>query len=800
MITNYFKTAIRILFRQKSYSAINIGGLAIGMSVCILILTYVFHEISFDKFHEKSENIYRVGVDAEIGGKVMNLVMSSAPMGPTLAKDYPEVIAATRINPSNDNILVEVGEKKFYQDRLLYADTSFFDVFSFKLLRGEKDKVLSANKSVVLTEGIAHKFFGKEDPVGKTIKLRGETNYLITGIIEDAPANSHINFEVIISMDIEDPNSPFAQLNQFGAISLYNYILLDPGADYKQLESKFADFKMQHMKALVDMGVNFDMFLQPLESIHLHSNLEGEIESNGDISYVYLFSAIALFILFIACINYMNLASARSFKRAKEVGMRKIHGAIRGQLIRQFLGESLLFSFIAFIISFIIVQIVMPAFNNLLYTRGGIDISANLQFILLVFVGVSFFVGILAGSYPAFYMSSFSPISALKGEKIKGKSKSMLRNILVILQFSIAVVLIVCTAVIYNQLNYMKTKDLGFSKDNRIVIPLRDQSLRNKLTAFKSEFQTLSLVEGVSLATGAPALNLRGSGYFPEGSDATTPIIFYNFSVDDQYLDVFDMEIVEGRNFSTDYGTDSLSVLVNQELCKSMGWDEPIGKTISIPINREGGQLDLKVIGIVKDFHFRSLLSKVEPFLFHYSPDQGNYLILEIKDGFYKEAIAQIEKKWGELANNIPFDYESIKENYERQYASYMRMGKLFTVFTLIAIFVACIGLFGLASFLTELRTKEIGIRKVNGAGIFAILKLLNVDFLKWVLVANIIAWPVAYYFMTKWLENFSYQVKLDWTYFALGALLSVFVALITVSYQSIKSATQNPVDCLRYE
>lgn len=800
MFVNYLKTALRTLLRQKSYSIINIGGLAIGMSVCILILSYVFFELSYDKFHDNSDQIYRVGLDATVGGNTMNLAVTAAPMGEALRQDFPEVIANTRFSEGGSQEL-NIGERKFIQENMLYVDSSFLDVFSFKLLQGDRNEVLLNPKSIVLTESCAQKFFGDNNAMGEIIRINDRTTYKVTGIMEDIPPNSQIQFELLVSMDIRDPNSGFSRQNSWGNISMYSYVLLGKNVDYLKLEEKFDEFKVRHTQELIDMGVHFDLFLQPIADIHLYSELEREYVNKGDITYVYLFSAIAIFILFIACINYMNLASARSFKRAKEVGMRKIHGAVRPQLIRQFLGESILFSIIAFIISLLIVQLTLPMFNNLVYQHeGGTDLFSNKLTIIGFFVAITFIVGILAGSYPAFYMSSFSPIAALKGEKVKGRKKSLLRNILVVLQFSIAVALIICTSVIYTQLSYMQNKDLGFDGENRIIIPMRSEALRTKSEVLRNEFMALSNVESVSISNGAPGIGMSGSGYFPEGADQTTPVIIYNSTIDDQFVEAMDMKIVEGRNFSREFGTDTLSVLINEELAKRYSWDEPIGKKLSINAGDSVPMIDFKVVGVLKDFHYMSLLAKVEPHAYHYRQSDLRNILIKLNAQNKEIALKQVEEKWAEISNNAPFDYVFIDENFKESYISYIRMGKLFTAFTLIAIFVACIGLFGLASFLTEIRTKEIGIRKVQGAGIFSILRLLNTDFIKWVLVANIIAWPVAYYYMTEWLANFSYPISLSWVNFALGAVLSIFIALITVSYQSLKTATRNPIDSLRYE
>lgn len=800
MIENYLKIALRNLLRQKSYSIINIGGLAIGMSVCILILSYVFFELSYDKFHEKSDQIYRVGVDALVGGNTMNLAVTSAPMGEALRQDFPEVIANTRFTYRGDQEF-SIGEKRFIQEGILYADSSFLKIFSFKLIQGARAEVLLNNKSIILTETLAKKFYGENNAIGEIIRINDAVSYKVTGVMEDVPPNSQIQFEVIVSMDINDPNSSFYRSNNWGNISMYSYVMLEKNTDYLKLEEKFDEFKVRHTQQLIDMGVHFDLFLQPLTDIHLYSNLERENDDSGDITYVYLFSTIAIFILFIACINYMNLASARSFKRAKEVGMRKIHGADRAQLIRQFLGESILFSVIAFIISLQIVQITMPMFNDLVYQHDSSqNLFTNKLTIIGFFVAITFIVGVLAGSYPAFYMSSFSPIAALKGEKLIGKKKSLLRNVLVVIQFGIAVALIISTSVIYTQLKFMQNKDLGFKGENRILIPMRSEALRNKAEVLKNEFKSLPNVEMVSITSAAPGVGMNGSGYFPEGGDENNPVIIYNGTIDDEFIETMGMEIVNGRNFSREFGTDTMSVLVNEVLAKRYNWDEPIGKKLSVNAGDSVPRRDFKVVGVLKDFHFRSLLTQVEPFAYHYRRTGMRNIIIKLNKINKDVALKQVEEKWAELSNNAPFDYIFIDENFKESYISYIKMGKLFTAFTLIAIFVACIGLFGLASFLTEIRTKEIGIRKVQGAGIFSILRLLNTDFIKWVLVANVIAWPVAYYYMTEWLANFAYPISLSWVNFALGAVLSIIIALVTVSYQSLKSAMRNPIESLRYE
>ncbi len=798
MITNYLKTALRNLIRQKSYSFINIGGLAIGMSVCILILTYIFYEVSFDKFHEKKDQIYRLCVDANIGGTAMDLALSSGPMGPALVDQIPEIINQTRIFQTSERFLIAKDENKFYEDQVYYVDSSFFNIFSFKLLMGDPDRVLAAPNSIVLTEKLAKKYFNTEDPIGKVLRVNDITNFTVTGLVENPPGNSHFKFDALLSVATV-VNNPNFGLDSWGSVSKNTYLLLRDGVDFNNVQEKFPEFEDSTMGFLKEANVVFDLYLQPITDIHLYSHKRGELGTNGDINYVYIFAAIAVFILLIACINYMNLASARSFKRAKEVGMRKIHGAIKGQLIRQFLGESVLLSFIALVVSVVIVQLTLSNFSDLVLTDGTLAVYKDLLVIILFFLFLTLLVGIIGGSYPAFYLSSFSPLAALKGGGVRGKKKSYVRNILVVLQFTIATILVICTGIIYSQLSYMNHKDLGFNKENKMVIPLNNQNLVSKIQSLKSEFKNLSVVNNVTIASGLPGYNMRGTGYFPEGKDPNTPIIFFNFATDDEFFDAFEMEIIEGRGFSHEFGTDSLGVIINQTLQKQMEWDNPIGKIISTNPTRDDSR-NYKVIGVVKDFHYISLLDKIGPMLVHYAPEATHTIILDLNDAGSTQQIELVKAKWDELVPAMPMNYSFVKENFERRYRSYLKMGQLFLVFSMIAIFVACIGLFGLASFLTEIRTKEIGIRKVNGASMSTIVRLLNFEFLKWVLIANIIAWPTAYYFMSDWIQNFAYRINITLVFFVVGAIISLIIALITVSFQTIRAARRNPIESLRYE
>lgn len=800
MLRNYIIIAFRNLFRQKGYSIINISGLAIGLAAFILIVLYVVNELNYDKFHEKHDRIYRICVEGMVAGDVLNVAVSAAPTAEAMVRDIPEIIQATRIDEFSQTVHFVYKDRRFFQDGLLFVDSTFFDIFSFELLRGNPKTALVEPYSIVLTKSTADKYFGTEDPIGKAIKVNDKRHYTITGIVTDPPENSHFNFEVLASFTSQLKTNGEEAYEHWGSLSLYTYVLLAKGANPDEVEKRFPEMYLQYMDDLSELeNIKFEPYLQPITKIHLHSNLMAELETNNDISYIYTFMAIAVFILLIACINFMNLSTARSMKRAREVGLRKVVGAYRKQLIFQFIGESLILSFIGLIFALILVEVVLPVFNQLLQQELRLDLfrQANV-FVLLI--GLAIVVGLIAGSYPAFYLSAFQPIKVLKGTFTKSAKRSSLRNVLVIIQFSISVFLIISTGFVYSQLSFLQEKKLGFNKEKMIVIPLRGDRLQEKANIFKSEFLNLSCVSAVSTSRFVPGRDMDGTGYVPEGYDENNPVIIFTNTVDHDYISTMEMEIFEGREFSRDFKTDSSAVIINEALTKRLGWEEPLNKKIT-GFGREG-EFELNVIGVVRDFHFRSLHAIVEPSLMFITSNHARNLNIRLIDGNIQDQIATIKEKWQEIESSIPFDYYFLDEDFNNQYKAEQRIGEIFIYFTLIAVLIACLGLFGLASYNAEQKTKEIGIRKALGSSMQRIVFMLSKQFTKWVIISNIIAWPVAWYFMNDWLGNFAYSIKiLDyWWVFMVSALLSILIAILTVSYQAIKAGLTNPVDAIKHE
>ncbi|MCK4663469.1 MAG: ABC transporter permease [Bacteroidales bacterium] len=798
MLKNYFKIAIRNLLRQKAYSIINILGLSIGIACCILIFLYINNELSYDKFHDNVENIYRVSTEGNISKDYINVAKTSPALSAAIVKDFPEVTNAVRIHEMNQATLFSYKDKNYYEEQIFYADSSFFDIFSFKLIKGNPKKVLTEPFSIVLTEKTASKFFGNEDPVGKSLRINDKNNYLITGIVEDVPQNSHFHFNMLVSFSTLYKLNGKERYKHWGSISYSTYITLTDGVDYKAFNKKLPDFANRYLfkGEEVDVNIKLNPYLQPLTSIHLHSKLMAEIEPTGDINNVYIFSAIAIFILLIACINFMNLSTARSLRRAKEVGMRKVHGAVKKQIVFQFLGESVLLSLLGLIIALTLVELFLPEFNNLVNKQLSLNFI-NDWYLILGFIGVSVVVGIIAGSYPAFYLSSYQPVKVLKGELKEKTGKFSLRNLLVIFQFVISITLIISSIVIFNQLELLKNTKLGFNKDNVIVIPLREERMQQKYEVFTNELKKLPEIISISAASSTLGSSLNGSGFVPEGVDEKDPWLIFNMAVDYDYVKTMGMTMSMGRDFSREYSTDTASVIINETLLKKLGWKEPLGKTFS-HLSRSNS-LKLKVIGVVKDFHFISLKQNIEPFMMFYNPDIFTNLNIRIA-GNIPESIDKIQQKWNELETSFPFDYFFLDNTYKHLYKPEQQTSRIFNYFTYLAIFISCLGLFGLASYVSEQRTKEMGIRKVFGASVKNIIVLLSKEFLKWILIANIIAWPLAYYLMNKWLQDFAYRTETYLWIFIISALAALFIALFTVSFQAIKAASANPIDSLKYE
>ncbi len=800
MLKNYLKIAFRSLKKHKGYSFINITGLAIGMAVCILILMWVLNELSFDRYHEKADHICRVTMDIELGSTLHTPVTLTA-AGPALVRDFPEVITATRIAPPN-RASVKYEDKLFQEARVGYAENAIFDIFTFPFVSGDPRTALEAPYSVVITESMAKKYFGDEDPLGKILRINNERDFSVTGVVKDVPPNSHFVFNMLCSFQTYLKEGD-ARDDQWFDVRFYTYLLLDDNVPIKNLEQKLPDFIDKYLgEAMKASGGSIKLSLQPLKRIHLYSDFERDLSANSDINYVYLFSGIAIFVLCIASINFINLSTARSSTRAQEVGMRKTLGAVRSRLIGQFLGESLIYSMCSMVLATVLLKLSLPFFNAII----GYDLSMNFvqtPWLIMAFLGLAVIVGVFAGSYPAFFLSSFQPVRVLKGFLKVGTSNSRFRRVLVVFQFAISIALIIGTLIITRQITFMKKTNLGFDKEHVVVIPRMNESLRKSYLSIRGELLSLPGVIDVGASDLVPSRGHLVSSFLPEGfADDQQQTMDY-MNVDPHYIPALGMEMVAGRNFSEDLATDQdESVLINEAAAKKFGWDNAVGKRFVFqpPPGREGETTYVSVIGVVKDFHLQSLRKKIEPLIIFYDPDNLFSVSLRLAPENIMDTMDLLKKKWGELDPNRPFNYFFLDEAYDSQYRSEERLKNITFYFSFLAIFIGCLGLFGMASFTAEQRTKEIGIRKILGASVSGIIRLLAKEFLVLVAVANFIAWPVAYWAMNRWLQSFAYRTGISPLLFVLSAVLSISIALITVSFQAIRAALSNPVDALRYE
>ncbi len=800
MLKNYLKVAFRNIKRQKGYAFINISGLAIGMAACIMILLWVHDELKFDTYHENANRIYRLTIDANLGTQ-MKAPVSPTPAGPAMVQEYPEVVQAVRLTRPNRSPVI-VDDEEYFEENVAFADNSIFEVFSFPFLEGDPKTALTAAYSAVITEETAKKYFGDDDPIGKMIKFEGNQKYAITGIVQNVPENSHFTFNILRSMETQYSENRQLMENWM-AISQYTYVLLEENADAMALEEKLPALVDKNIGAILkSYGASLVFHLQPLKKIHLHSDFPGDIGAQGDIMYVYLFSGIALFVLIIACINFVNLSTARSATRAKEVGMRKALGAVRQRLVRQFLGESVVYSMLSLLLSIALILVAMPWFNAIV----GRSLSLNIfqvPWLIPGFIGLALIVGVTAGGYPAFFLSSFHPVRVLRGRLKTGTKNILFRRILVVAQFSISIALIIGTMVIYKQLTYMKSTELGFDKEHVVVLPGLRDVISASYQTLKDEFKNIPGVINVGTSSMVPGRGITKSLFRPEGfsQDQSQPMDYRN--IDPDYLPTLGIEIVAGRNFSEDLSTDRTeSVLINETAAEKFGWSNPLGKQFILSPDQtdQEGEARINVIGVVKDYHSTSLREKIEPMILFYDPTQCTTLAIRIVPSNIQRTLDLIRNKWKELLPQKPLDYFFLDESFDSQYRAEERMGNLILKFSLLAIFIGCLGLFGMASYTTEQRTKEIGIRKVLGASISGIVRMLSKEYILLIAIGNLFAWPTAYLLMKSWLDNFAYRTSLSFWVFLTAAMLSLIVALFTVSYQSIKAALSNPVSSLRYE
>ncbi len=790
MFRNYFKIATRNLVKHKFYAIINVLGLAIGMTCCLLIFLYVQHELSYDTFHTKADRIYRLVTDIKTPTETMNIGVAAAPMSAYMKADFPEVADMVRLDDAG--LLIQRGEQTFQEDKSIFVDSTFFRVFDFPLRQGNPNTALVSPFSIVLTEDAAKRYFGDEDPMGQRLRMEGEYDLTVTGVMPNVPENSNFTFDVLLSLSTRLEKLYPERAEQWDNFGYESYVLLSEQANPLELESKLPGFLAQHMDDYIE---EYSLFLEPLPDVYFS---ERGAPQTGSLTNIKIFSVIATFILLIACINFMNLATARATERAKEVGVRKVVGAMRWQLIGQFLCESLLLSILAFIIALLASELLLSAFNQLAGKTVASSIFQNLYYLPL-FGGVALAVGLLAGLYPALVLSGFKSVAILKGRFSSSQRGVWLRRTLVVAQFAISIMLMVGTAVVYTQLDYMRNQTLGFKKDQMLVIDFRfDGEVQQKIETFKQQLGNNPKVQSVSASSSVPGEGNNGA--FSEIENPAGDMQASNvnlFYVDHDFLNQYQMPLAAGRAFSRDFATDTAALIVNEALVRSYGYASPediIGKRFA----QWGVEGD--IIGVVKDYHFRSLQQAIEPMTIRLEPKRVRFLSLNIAADDMPRTVAALEQQWQTLAPQRPFNYFFLDESFNQQYRAEVRFGELFVYFAGLAIFIACLGLLGLISYTIVQRTQEIGIRKVLGASESSIVRLLSKDFLALVLVAFVVAVPVAWYALDQWLADFAYRVAMPWWIFALAGLLATLIAMLTVSFQSVRAATANPVDSLRSE
>jgi putative ABC transport system permease protein len=807
MFKNYIKTAFRSLKKNKGFTLINVFGLALGLCVCMLIVFYVIDELSYDNYNTKADRIYRVNNEIKFGGNTNNYAVSPAPLAQTFLNDFPEVENATRFR-DRGGFKVRKGDENIQERRFVYADPQIFDVFTLPMLQGDPKTALKDPKSVVINETIAKKYFNTTNAVGKSFTFNDTLFYKVTGVIKDIPKQSHFNFDFMLAMSGLDESKEDAWLSN----NFNTYILLKQGAGVAKLDAKMPAMVRKYvggqLQAAVHMtydqlekgGNYFRISLTPLNDIHLKSNRVAELSGNSNIQYVYIFSAIAVFILLIACVNFMNLSTARSSNRAREVGVRKVLGSPRKYLIAQFLSESVIITFIATIIAVIGVWLLFPLFNQMADKQLAFT-AHTFAWLLPALLLVVLVIGCLAGSYPAFFLSAFQPIDVLKGKLSAGFKGGFLRSFLVVFQFSISIFLIIGTLVIYHQLKYIQNKDLGYNRQQVMVINNVD-ALGNQAKVLKEELKRLPGVVSTTMTGFIPTGGWRNNTTFfqSQALDTKTALSSQIWDVDEDYINTMGMKLLVGRNFSKENKVDSSAVIINEAAVKLLGFKDPVNKELYAPLDNMAKKFkQLHIIGVVKDFNFNSLRENITPVIFSLSENRGS-LAVRINTANTTGLLAQIKNKWHTISPNQQINYSFMDEDFDAIYRTEQRMGSIFIAFTSMAILIACLGLFGLAAYAAEQRTKEIGIRKVLGANVSIIVAMLSKDFIKLVIISILIASPLAWLSMQQWLQGFAYRDGIKWWIIAVAGLGAMVIAFITISFQSIKAAIANPVNSLRSE
>ncbi len=810
MLKNYLTVALRNLRKHKGYSLLNLAGLAIGMTCCLLIMLYVQDELSYDRFHPNAERLYRVCLDAGVGGQFIQSATTAAPMSATLLREAPEVEAAMRFWRGG-RVLIGYEEKRFYEENFLFADSSVFTVFGYALLTGDPRTALTEPNNVVLTSEAARKYFGAENPVGKVLRYDNRLDLKVTGVLATPSRNSHLRFDFLAALATrEDSRSPVWISNNY-----YTYILLRPNAEAQQLTAKFPALVKKHVAPQIEraLGKTFDeavaagakwnYFLQPIASIYLHSgNLGYEIGTTSDVKYVYILGAIAGFILLIACINFMNLATARASKRAKEVGLRKVLGSVRAQLVKQFLGESMLLAFMAMLVALTLVELLLPSFNQLAGKTLALTFN-NSPAVFATLTAIMLLAGVLAGLYPALVLSAFQPVAVLKGALRGGAKNPWLRGVLVVAQFAISIVLLVGTGVVFEQLRFMREKNLGFQKEQVVVLPIETAAGQAKFETLRGELLRHPHVVSVAASSSVPGRMFGDNAHHAEGAPPEVVYSLQTLGVSFDYLSAMEIPLVAGRGFSSAFPTDSMSAfIINETAARHIGWnaESAVGKTLTALGGTPDQNETRTVIGVIKDFHFEALHLEIKPMVMAIRPTWFNSVSVRIRPENMSATLGFLQEKWQAYEPGYPWRYVFLDEDFGRLFQREERLSQIFGVFTLLAIFIACLGLFGLASFIAEQRTKEIGVRKVLGATVQSVVMLLTKEFTKLVALAFIIAVPVAYFVMKNWLQDFAYRTDMNPLLFLAAGVLALIIAWLTVSYQALRAALTNPVEALRYE
>ncbi|MFC2096864.1 ABC transporter permease [Bacteroidota bacterium] len=786
MIKSNIKIALRNFLSQKGYSLINISGLATGLACCIIILLYVDFKLSFDKDWENSENIYRLTTDMTwADGTTEPTALSTSAPARVLPAQFPEIKAAVRFQMSG-NVLMEIDNKQpYFEGGLLFGDSTVFKVFNHPLVIGDPDKVLVKPYSIVISREKAQKYFGNNPAIGKIIRINDQNDWTVTGVMENIPSNTHLRYDFIASSASNDSFNSDNWMN----VSLITYILLEDHTNQDEFELKIQNYCKENL-GNIDKVIK--LRLQKITDIHLHNDRTYETGTTSDINHIYLLSAVAILILLIACINYMNLSTARLSRRSKEIGVRKVLGAKRISIIWQFIVESIIITFFSLFIAIVLIETFIPGFNNLLQTN--IYLNYNKWLIKLIFIAIA--VGFISGSYPAIYMSGIKPAQIFQAKIRGGKGSSFIRKFLVVFQFGITITLFICTNTIFRQLNYLNNSELGFDKEKIISNWIWNSQKLNKGNVLKSQLLQYPQISNVSFANSQPGLFMGKDNYIPENYENHIPL--YSITADYDFAKTMGLEIVNGRDFSTDFSTDSLGVLINEAAAKYFGWDNPIGKEIIwsvYDLNTTG-----EVIGVIKDFHFLSMHQAIEPLIIRADqPNQPN-LIIRLANKNKTESINKIKNLWKEFDPVYPFDHSFMDDDYESLYTAENQLSKILTWFTIITLIIACLGLFGLSAYMSEKRNKEIGIRKVNGATESLIIILLSKEFSKWVLLSIPIAFPLSWLVMNKWLQNFEYKVNISILTFLISTIAALIIAFLTTSYQAWKAARKNPVETLKCE